>query len=159
MSGAKTCRQCGSEVALTRLEHVQGEKTGVRVEFEGMPAYSCARGHRRFLTPDFPMRLIERLLKADGALAAPHAVKKGLIRKHYHCPGCGGELGAEPGTHASARHNVALSESAPFDVGLTVALFRCGACGRDCLHPADEVRTALMEAAADAFRAANVPPG
>ena len=159
MSGAKTCRQCGTEVALTRLERVQGENAGIRVEIEGLPAYACTRGHRRFLAPDFPLRLIERLLQVDGAFAGPHAVKKGLIRKHYHCPDCGGELTGESSTHASTRHSIEIHQSAPFDVALTVPLFRCASCERDLLHPPEEVRGALMEAAGNAFRAANVPPG
>ena len=159
MNSAKTCRQCGTEVALTHLERIHGENTGIRVEFEGLPAYACARGHRRFLTPDFPMRLIEQVLKPDGAFAGPYAVKKGLIRKHYHCPGCGGELSGEPGVHASNTRSLQIQESAPFNVALTIPQFRCAKCERDILHPEQEIRGALMEAAANAFRAANIPPG
>jgi hypothetical protein len=159
MSGAKTCRQCGNEVALTRLERVQGETAGVRVEIDGLPAYSCARGHRRFLSPDFPMRLIEQLLRAEGALSGPQAVKKGLLRKHYYCPSCGGELTGAANAQATSTRSIEIQESAPFEVGLTIPQFRCATCARDVLHPQEEVRSGLMEAAAGAFRAANIPPG
>ncbi|MDH4191887.1 MAG: hypothetical protein OEW21_17000 [Betaproteobacteria bacterium] len=159
MSHAKTCRQCGAEVALTRLPRAQGEDSGVRVEIEGMPAYLCARGHKRFLTPDFPLHLIEKLLNADGTFSAPHANKRGLIRKRYHCPGCGGDMPAESGRHASARHRIEFSDSATVDVALTLPLYRCARCEHDVLHPRQEVQRALMDAAASAFRSANVPPG
>lgn len=159
MSGAKTCRQCGNEVALMRLERIEGENTGIRVEMEGLPAYSCARGHRRFLTPDFPMRLIEQLVKTDGVFTGAHAVKKGLLRKHYHCPGCGGELTSASETPATAKRKIEIQDGAAFEVGLTVPQFRCASCARDVLHPEEEMRGALMEAAATAFRAASIPPG
>ena len=86
-------------------------------------------------------------------------MKKGLLRKHYHCPDCGGELAAASETHATAMRKIEIQDSAAFDVGLTVPQFRCASCARDVLHPQEEMRGALMEAAASAFRAANIPPG
>lgn len=64
MTTAKTCKHCGAELALARLEVLRGEESGVTLSIGGMPAYACAKGHKRFLTPDFPMRLIDSLAKA-----------------------------------------------------------------------------------------------
>ena len=159
MATARTCRQCGAEVALTHLGRFEGEDSGVRVALEGLPCYHCVKGHKRFLTPDFPIRLVDTLLKSEGVFEAPAAVKKGLLRARYHCPGCGAELTRESGSHAGTQRSLDLQGSATFEVALQVALYRCPGCGKDASHPTEEVEGAVMRAAANAFRAADIPPG
>jgi len=158
MTAAKSCRQCGAELALARLDAMRGEESGLALSIEGMPAYTCVKGHKRFLTADFPLRLIDSLAKAD-APNLPMAQKKGLLKKRYLCPGCGGELPDEAGTHATHEHALALKDSAPFSATLSVPLYHCSGCGVAAMRPGDEMTNALMKAATQAFRSAGIPPG
>lgn len=158
MTTAKSCKQCGAELALARLEAMRGAESGVTLSIEGMPAYACAKGHKRFLTPDFPLRLIDSLAKA-ATPDLPVAQKKGLLKKRYLCPGCGGELPDEAGTHATLERALALKDSAPFNATLSVPLYRCGGCGVSAMRPGAETTNALMKAAAQAFQSAGIPPG
>jgi len=158
MTTAKTCKQCGADVALARVEAMRGEDAGVALSIEGMPAYSCVNGHKRFLTADFPMRLIDSLATAETP-DLPVAQKKGLLKKRYLCPGCGDELPPEPGTHATLERKLALKDSAAFNATVAVPLYHCGGCGVAAMHPGDEMANALMKAAAQAFQTAGIPPG
>jgi len=158
MTTAKTCKQCGADLALARVEGMRGEEAGLSLSIEGMPAYSCVNGHKRFLTADFPMRLIDSLAKADTP-DLPVAQKKGMLKKRYLCPGCGGELASEPGTHATLERSLSLKDSAAFSATLAVPLYHCSACGVSAMRPGDELSNALMKAAAQAFQSAEIPPG
>lgn len=158
MTTAKTCKQCGADLALARLEAMRGEQSGLALSIEGMPAYACTKGHRRFLAADFPLRLIDSLAKAD-APELPVARKKGLFKKRYLCPGCGGELPDEAGTHATLERTLTLMDSAPFSATVSVPLYRCGSCGVAAMHPGEDRTDALMKAAAQAFQTAGIPPG
>jgi hypothetical protein len=158
MTTTKTCKACGADLALARLESLRGQESGVTLSIEGMPAYSCVNGHKRFLTPDFPMRLIDSLTKAETP-DLPVAQKKGLLKKRYVCPGCGGELPNEPGTHATLERSLTLKDSAPFSAMVAVPLYHCAGCGQAAMHPGDEMTNALMKAAAQAFQSGGIPPG
>jgi len=158
MTTAKTCKACGADLALARLESLHGQESGVTLSIGGMPAYSCVNGHKRFLTADFPMRLIDSLVKAKTP-DLPVAQKKGLLKKRYLCPGCGGELPSEPGTHATVERSLTLKDSAPFSATVAVPLYHCAGCGQAAMHPGDEMTNALMKAAAQAFQSAGIPPG
>jgi hypothetical protein len=158
MTTAKTCKQCGADLALARLEAMRGEQSGLALSIEGMPAYACTKGHRRFLAADFPLRLIDSLSKAD-APDLPVARKKGLFKKRYLCPGCGGELPDEAGTHATLERTLTLLDSAPFSATVSVPLYRCGSCGVAAVHPDEDRTDALMKAASQAFQSAGIPPG
>ena len=158
MTTAKTCKQCGADVALVRVEAMRGEQAGVALSIKGMPAYSCVNGHKRFLTADFPLRLIDSLSKADTP-DLPIARKKGLLTKRYLCPGCGGKLPNEPGTHATLERTLTLKDSAAFRATVAVPLYHCGGCGVAAMHPGDETANALMKAAAQAFQTVGIPPG
>ncbi len=158
MTTAKTCKQCGAELALARLDAMRGEESGVALSIDGMPAYACDKGHKRFLTADFPMRLIDALAKAETP-DLPVARKKGLLRKRYLCPGCGDALPDEAGTHTTLERSLALKDSAPFNTTLSVPLYRCAGCGAAAMRPGEEMTNALMKAAAQAFQSAGIPPG
>ena len=158
MSSPKACKQCGADLALACLDAMRGEDAGVSVTIEGMPAYQCVQGHKRFLSADFPMQLIDRLVKSDTP-DFPVARKKGLLKKRYHCPGCDGELHSDAARHASVARSLELKGSAAFNASVAVPLYRCAGCGSEAMHPTEEMTNALMNAAAQAFRAAGIPPG
>jgi hypothetical protein len=82
-----------------------------------------------------------------------------LFKKRYLCPGCGGELPDEAGTHAMLERTLALLDSAPFNATVSVPLYRCSSCGTAAMHPGEDRTDALMKAAAQAFQSAGIPPG
>lgn len=153
------CRQCNADTSLTHFEQIDGEDGAIRVSIRGLTALDCVNGHKRFLTPDFPLKLIETLLKIEGLVSAPPAVEKGFFRKHQHCPDCGQELPAEPSSTANARTDLDLPDVAPLAVEVELPLYRCPGCSQETTLPKPGVERGIMQAVANAFRSADIPPG
>jgi hypothetical protein len=156
---ATVCRQCSADTRLTRIGRVEGEDSGVRIVIEGLPALDCANGHKRFPTPEFPLEFIERVMQSDGLITAEPAVEKGLFRKHAHCPGCGKELPAEYADTSSHKAEVPLPDNGPVAVELVVPLCHCPGCQQEITLPKSTVQRGVMQAMANAFRSADIPPG
>jgi hypothetical protein len=155
---AKPCGICRGPVAPATIPHIEGTEGRVRMSIEGMPALACADGHRRFLAPDFAIRMMEALY-AGGRLAAdPPAAKKGLLRTRYVCAGCGTELSEPAAQPLESRHRIALSGSEPFMVRLAQPRFECASCGKANMLPDGTLRDALLKASVAAFRSAEVAP-
>lgn len=155
----QTCKRCSSDVALAKLDPFSGEDAGVKLTIEGMPAYVCTRGHKRFLYPEMPARLMEALMKSDNAFGAPPATEKGFLMKHLHCPGCKAQLPKEPASRATLNRTLELKNTPPFSVSIEVPQWRCTECGKDAVGPADKLGPSVMQAGAMAFRGADIPPG
>lgn len=152
------CKECKGEMKLGTLATLAGEERGVRVRIEGMPAMQCAQGHKRFVAPDFAVRLMNALL-ADKQLDAPGAAKeKGLLRKRACCPKCGQELGESGAGSVQARRQLALPGLDAFGVDIELPKLRCASCGGESIPPEKTVVDGLMKAAANAFRSADVSP-
>lgn len=155
---AKPCGICRSAVMPATIPQMEGTEGRVRMSIMGMPALACTEGHRRFLAPDFAIRMMEALY-AGGRLAAdPPAAKKGLLRTRYVCAGCGAELGESTAQPLESRHRIALTGSEPFMVGLAQPRFECASCGRASVLPDATLRDALLKASVAAFRSAEVAP-
>jgi hypothetical protein len=153
------CRQCSADTSLTRFDRLDGEDGGVRISIQGLTALDCANGHKRFLTPDFPLKFVETLLESDNLVSAPPAVEKGFFRKRAHCPDCGQELPGEPSATANAHTDVELAEAAPITVEVVLPLYRCPGCKQETTLPRQGVERGIMQAVANAFRSADIPPG
>lgn len=155
---ARRCSVCRGEVRLTTLDPMAGEEAGVRLRIEGMPALVCAEGHRRFLAPDFAVKLMEALFAQDPLVPVPSASQKGLLRKRLHCASCGGELPARAEEHVEVKRVLELKGSTAFGVRVELPKLRCGACGKDCVPPERTIGEALMKASVQAFQSAAVRP-
>ncbi len=153
------CRQCSADASITRFGHLEGEDGGVQVAIEGLTAYDCANGHKRFLTPDFPMKFIESLMTSDELITPPPAVEKGFFRKHQHCPECGQELPDEATSTASAHADLTVPDADPIGVDVKMPLYVCPGCNREVTLTQSGVERGIMQAVANAFRSANIPPG
>ena len=155
---AKPCSVCRKEVAPSTVETMTGEEAGVRMGIEGMPVLRCAEGHRRFVTPDFAIRLMQALT-ADGPLAPlPAAAQKGLFRKRPHCPACGKELGEPAAERAQVSRTLELGGGSAFSVRIEMPKYRCSACSKECVPPEAVLGDALMKASVHAFRSAELRP-
>jgi DNA-directed RNA polymerase subunit RPC12/RpoP len=155
---AKPCSACGKEVAPATIEVMAGEEADVRMRIEGMPALACAEGHRRFLAPDFAIRLMQALSGESPLAPVAAAVQKGLLRKRLHCPACGKELGAAASELAQVSRTLEIGGGSAFSVRVEMPKYHCAACGKECVPPEKILDEALMKASVHAFRAAGVRP-
>lgn len=153
------CRQCNAAVEPLRLERVEGEDSGIHIWLEGLPAIECANSHKRFPTAEFPLKFIETMLKSEDLITAEPAVEKGLFRKHAHCPGCGQQLPEQSTSASTNQVRVNIDEFDPVAVELAMPLFKCAGCGKDATLPKKGVERGVMQAVANAFRSADIPPG
>ena len=155
---AKPCSACGKEVAPSTVETMAGEEAGVRMSIDGMPVMRCGEGHRRFVTPDFAIRLMQALTGEGPIAPFAAAVQKGLFRKRLHCPGCGKELGEPAAERAQVSRPLEFGVGAAFSVRIEMPKYRCGACGKESTLPEAMQGDALMKASVHAFRSAELRP-
>jgi len=152
------CKECKGEMSLRALETLAGEEQGVRVRIEGMPGMQCPQGHKRFVAPDFAVKMMSALLADKKLVALEAAREKGLLRKRYCCPKCGQDL-AGPGTErVQAERQLELQGLDAFGVQIELPKLRCASCGVESIPPEKAVVDGLMKASANAFRAANISP-
>ena len=64
----RRCMQCKGEMTMTVLDPIAGEDQGVGMRIERMPAMRCPEGHKRFVAPEFAVRMMEAFV-AGGPLA------------------------------------------------------------------------------------------
>lgn len=152
------CTQCKGEMSPATLEPMAGEELGVRMRIEGMPAMRCAQGHKRFVAPEFAVRMMETFVSGEPLAPLDTAAEKGLLRKRLHCPGCGAELPAPAPERVEARRRIELKGLSPFDVRAEIPKYRCAGCGKESLPPGKAVNEGLMKASVAAFRTAAVAP-
>jgi hypothetical protein len=153
------CRQCSADTELKQLDRVEGEDSGIHIAIEGLPALECTNGHKRFPTPEFPLQFIEEMLKNDDLITAKPAIEKGLFRKRAHCPNCGAELPAQTGDTSTHQVSVTVPDVQPVAVELAVPVYGCPNCDEHPTLPKSGVQRGVMQAMANAFRSAEIPPG
>lgn len=156
---SNACRQCSADVSVLRLDRLEGEDSGIRVTMEGLPALNCSNGHRRFTSPDFPMEFIKRLIDSEALEGVTPAVKKGVFRKRLHCPSCGARLPDDFQGFTNGRARVEVPQGDPVAVEVAVPLYRCPGCDREVSAHKPGLEQNIMQAVANAFRSADIPPG
>lgn len=152
------CRECHAEMALRALDPMTGEEAGVRMMIEGMPVMFCKQGHKRFVAPEFAVKLMEALLGDGKLVPGEPAPQKGWLRKHWVCPGCGKDLDENAPDHVEVKRVLELKGVDAFGVRVEVPTFRCADCGKESVLPDAALGDALMKASAQAFRLAEVSP-
>ncbi|MGQ0750324.1 MAG: hypothetical protein ACT4PS_07310 [Betaproteobacteria bacterium] len=151
------CKQCKSAMSMQPVDPVCGEEGALKVTLIQLPALVCPNTHRRFVSPEFPLTLLERVSGSDVD-TLPEGKKSGLLFKSYQCGGCGAMLEKESGRRETYDFDVLLQELPPFRVELEAPLYKCSACGTEQLRTRDELRKLLPAAMARAFKAANLKP-
>lgn len=151
------CKECHGEMSLRPLAPASGEEHGVRMRLDGMPIMQCPNGHKRFVAPDFAVKMMQALLADDELVPLKPAVQKGLIAKRYCCPACGQELRGN-GDCVEAKRVLELSGLEAFGVQVALPKLRCPSCNCEALPPEKALVDDLMKASANAFRAAQVEP-
>jgi hypothetical protein len=152
------CKACHGEMSLRPLAPASGEEHGVRMRLDGMPIMQCPNGHKRFVAPDFAVKMMQALLADDKLVPLDAAAQKGLLRKRYCCANCGQALEDGKESTVEATRVLELSGLDAFGVRVELPKFRCHGCGRESVPPGKVVVDDLMKASANAFRAAQVEP-
>jgi len=157
-SQLKPCKECGGETAVTTLSSFSAEEGPVTVTVHGMPAVVCARNHRRFLYAEFAPMLVDFVADPERIAPQPPAVKRGLIKKHFHCSGCGAELPATSTKKSECSLTANFKRAAPFGIEVLIALYKCEGCGREQVRSNEELAGSVLKAMTHGFRAADVHP-
>ncbi|HXV09360.1 MAG TPA: hypothetical protein VD839_01010 [Burkholderiales bacterium] len=156
MSVRAKCRQCSGELHAETIDSMSGEEGTLKVTLSGFPVMVCERGHRHFMVPDFPLKLLKRVTGDDEA-SLPSGRKKGLIFKEYLCGKCGERLGPEAHTKPFG-FDVGVDDFPKFRLQLSVPVYTCPACGHEQLRDREEVRALTPVAMAQGFQAAGLKP-
>ena len=157
MSAATTaCRKCDSGMHVESLSGITGKEGDVTVAFSKLPAMACTRGHRQFVSREFPARLLEQLSRS---IQLPAAKAKGLFVKRHYCGQCGEALATDTGAQRTFGYDVNLGGVEPFRVEITVPVYACPSCKREQVRSLDEISRQTPAAMARAFQNAEIPPG
>jgi len=156
MAENSNCKQCDTPLRLKIISPVAGEEGVLKVSITDFPGLECERGHRQFITRDFPMQLLEQVTSGDRT-GLPVGKKQGLLFKKHHCGKCGEALGAD-GEPRPFAFDVKIADASQMRVELTVAVFKCASCGQEQLRESDEIEGLAPAALAHAFQAAGIKP-
>lgn len=151
----RKCSICRAALSPATLPEISGQEGPVELKVHGLPVLECPNGHLQFTHPDFPLLLLDHLVEGDEK-KLPVSATKGVLFKHHQCASCGATLDAPANLVHTFRMDVALPDTAPFDVELTVPVHRCGRCGHEQLHSLREVRSRTPAALAHAFKGAAI---
>jgi DNA-directed RNA polymerase subunit RPC12/RpoP len=152
------CKSCRGEMSPRTLDPIEGEEHGVKLRLEGMPAMQCEAGHKRFVMPEFAIKMMEALMADPELVALQAANEKGLFRKHYVCPQCGEALPESGAGRVSARRGVEIPGLEKFAVVLDVPKYRCAKCGGESVEPQKVLVNDLMKASVVAFKSVGITP-
>jgi uncharacterized protein with PIN domain len=153
------CPQCNGEMSMTPLGSIEGEEHGLHMKIDGMPAMQCPNGHKCFVAPTFPAKLLDELLAAPQLVPLEAAAQRGLLRRRYCCTVCGDALDSHGSGRVEATRTVELEGVARFGVEIDLPSYRCPSCTREYVEPRDAMVNDLMKASARAFRSAEIAPG
>ena len=156
MAEANICRQCSAPMQLQSIGTVAGEDGVLKISVSDFPALVCERGHRQFISRDFPMKLLEKLADGDKT-GLPAGKKQGLLFKKCHCGKCGEPLGAD-GESRPFGFDVKLVDAPQMRVEFTLPVYKCAACGEQQLRDRGEIEGLVPAALAHGFQAAGFRP-
>lgn len=155
---SKPCSKCKGEMSGCILDPFHGEQGDLKLSVHDMPSLICAEGHKRFIHIEFAGQLMDLMLSPETYHGVPVALKKGLFKKRYHCPGCDLELPESP-TGSKTQEIVAeLDKAQPFRVVVDLPVFRCGGCGEESIRSVEETAKLAFKATEHAYRSIDIHP-
>ena len=155
---SKPCSKCKGEMSAKTLDPFSGDEGGLSLTVNGMPALICEQGHKRFIHIEFAATLMDMIVNPESFSSIPSATKKGLFKKHYHCPHCGKELPESPTGHKKLEIAAEIKKAEPFKVVVEVQVIRCDGCDKESLHSAEETGKLAFKALDHAYRSIDIHP-
>jgi len=151
----RPCPTCKSETERHRIDTARGLEDPLAVTVHGLPVLRCGEGHVHFVAMDYPLKLVEHLMKEDEP-ELPAADRKGLLFRKSVCHDCGAALEAEADHRHTFEVSVVLDDDPPVGVELSMPVYRCSGCGKQQLHSLDELREHTPGALAKAFESGGI---
>ena len=151
------CSKCQGAMSEKLLDPFEGEEAGLKLTIRSMPAVVCDQGHKRFVYPEFAALLMDFMMEPENFKFIPGAVKKGLFKKRFHCPGCDKELPESPTGSQTREVPVEIRKAEPFKVQFDVPVFKCGGCGKESIRT-EETAQLAFKAIGHAYRATDIHP-
>ena len=152
-----SCNRCHAETEIQIIHAADGDADELHICLRELPLRTCPEGHRQFVRPEFPAELLQHLVQQDEP-ELPAGEEKGLIMKKYLCEHCHAALEPKPDHRHTFSIDIELEDLAPFEVDLSMPVYKCSACGREQLHSLKELRKLTPAAVAHAFEDAAIPP-
>jgi predicted RNA-binding Zn-ribbon protein involved in translation (DUF1610 family) len=140
------------------VDPFHGEEGGVKVTVYDMPSLVCPQGHKRFIYAEFAALLMDLMVSPETFQKIPGAVKKGLFKKHFHCPACGMELPTSPAGRQTQDVIAELKKAQPFKVVVDMPVFKCSGCGKECIQSAEETAKLAFKGIGHAYRSIDIHP-
>lgn len=134
-----------------------GEAGPFRVKLHSVPAMICPENHRWFVFPAFGAMLMDYFMDDNNLRTLKAGKKKGLLRKHFYCGGCGQELQMENSRRKSFEFQVNLKDYS-VKVELDAPVYTCGSCKLEQLASLDELHQNALKMIASAFKSADIHP-
>ncbi len=156
MTDSNNCKQCSAPMKLESIGAVAGEEGVLKISIVDFPVKTCERGHRQFVSRDFPMQLLEQTTNGDKT-GLPSGKKRGLLFKKYHCGKCDAPLAAA-GVQRPFGFDVKLADVPQMRIEFTLPVYTCASCGQEQLRERSEAEELAPAALADAFQAAGIKP-
>jgi len=156
MTDSINCKQCDTSMRQESLGFVAGEEGVLKISVADFPALVCERGHRQFVSRDFPMQFLEQVA-SDNRTGLPKGKKLGLLFKKYQCGKCG-EVLAKDSESRPFGFDVQLADLPKMRVEFTVPVYKCPSCGLEQLRANDEIVGLVPAALAHAFQSAGIKP-
>lgn len=156
MTDSNNCKQCSAPMKLESIGAVAGEEGVLKISIAEFPVKACERGHRQFVSRDFPLQLLEQVTSGDKT-GLPAGKKRGLLFKKYHCGKCDAPLAAA-GEPRPFGFDARLADGPPMRIEFTLPVYTCASCGEQQLRERSEAEELAPAALAHAFQAAGINP-
>jgi ribosomal protein S27AE len=151
----KACSHCGKPVSLQSAGPMSGTEGAYKLELDHVSVMICGENHKRFVYPDFAIRLMDHI--ADPDVSGLYAAKtRGFLKKHAHCAKCSVELPTQRPNSKEYRLIVPLPDLQPVTLTLNAPVLMCAQCGEEQLPDASHLVTCVFKAMTHAFRSAEV---
>ncbi len=155
---SKPCSKCKGEMTTKIHDPFSGEEGGLSLTVNGMPAMVCEQGHKRFIHVEFAAQLMDLMVNPETYSSILGATKKGLFKKHYHCPNCAMELSELPTGHKRMEVVAEIKKADPFKVVVDVPVTRCNGCDKESIRSAEETGKLAFRALDHAYRSIDIHP-
>jgi len=155
---SKPCSKCKGEMSMQVLDPFHGKEGGMTLTVDGMPSLVCDQGHKRFIHLEFAADLMDLMSNPENFGSILGATKKGLFKKHYHCPRCDAELPESPNGSQRLELVAEIKKAEPFKVLVDVPVIRCEGCGKEVIRSVEETGKQAFKATEHAYRSIDIHP-
>jgi hypothetical protein len=151
----KACPRCSKPVSLQAAPPISGTEGAYKVALEGVSVLICGEDHKRFVYPDFAVRLMDHIANSDAS-GLYAATQRGLFKKRAYCAKCSTEIPIGEPDSKNYRVSVPLQGIQPVTLTLSAPVLKCAQCGTAQLPDTADLLKYVFKAMTHAFRSAEI---